>query len=102
MLAADDQRQRARAARRHARFPEQAAARPGTVLARPQLTPAAELDDDQERRGRLLLLGEAAVLAHRLALPLAAELDEYRHSARRALGMERASRGVNAEAALRL
>jgi hypothetical protein len=36
------------------------------------------MDDDQERRGRLLLFGEAAVLAHRLALPLAAELDEFR------------------------
>ena len=33
-------------------------------------------DDDQERRGRLLLLGEGAVLAHRLARPLAAESDE--------------------------
>jgi hypothetical protein len=35
------------------------------------------LDDDQERRGRLPLLGKAAVLAHRFARPLAAELDEY-------------------------
>jgi hypothetical protein len=33
-------------------------------------------DDDQERRGRRLLLGKGAVLAHRLARPLAAELDE--------------------------
>src|SRR5687767_14980579 len=31
---------------------------------------ATALDDDQERRGRLLLLGEGAVLAHRLARPL--------------------------------
>jgi GNAT superfamily N-acetyltransferase len=33
-------------------------------------------DDDHERRARLLLLGKGAVLARRLALPLAAELDE--------------------------
>jgi hypothetical protein len=33
-------------------------------------------DDDQERRGRLLLLGKGAALAHRLARPLAAESDE--------------------------
>jgi hypothetical protein len=44
------------------------------VSAEAYYTPAA--DDDQERRGRLLLVGEAAVLAHRLALPLAAELDD--------------------------
>ena len=35
------------------------------------------MDDDQKRKGRLLLLGEGAVLAHRFARPLAAELDEY-------------------------
>jgi hypothetical protein len=34
------------------------------------------MDDDQERRGRLLLLGKGAVLAHRLARPLAAESDD--------------------------
>jgi hypothetical protein len=34
------------------------------------------MDDDQERSGRLLLLGKGAVLAHRLARPLAAESDE--------------------------
>jgi hypothetical protein len=33
-------------------------------------------DDDQERSGRLLLLGKGAVLAHRSAYPLAAESDE--------------------------
>ena len=33
-------------------------------------------DDDRERRRRVLLLGEGAVLVHRLARPLAAELDE--------------------------
>jgi len=35
------------------------------------------LDDDQEYRGRLVLLGKGALLAHRLARPLAAESDEY-------------------------
>jgi choline kinase len=35
-------------------------------------------DDDQERRGRRLLLGKGAVLAHRFANPLAAESDESR------------------------
>jgi hypothetical protein len=39
-------------------------------------TPA--LDDEHERRVGLLLLGKAAVLAHRLARPLAAESDEER------------------------
>ena len=38
-------------------------------------TPAS--DDDKGRRGRLLLLGRGAVLVHRLARRLAAELDEY-------------------------
>ena len=37
------------------------------------------MDDDQERKWRLLLLGKAAVLSHRLARPLAAELDEKQH-----------------------
>ena len=41
-------------------------------------------DDDQARRGRLLLLGKGAVLAHRFERPLAAELDEYEQSARAA------------------
>jgi hypothetical protein len=36
------------------------------------------LDDDQERRGRLLLLGKGAVLAQSVARPLAAESDESR------------------------
>jgi hypothetical protein len=44
-------------------------------------TPA--LDDDQERRARLLLLAKGAVLAHRLARPVAAESDEKRLPARR-------------------
>jgi hypothetical protein len=34
------------------------------------------MDDDQERTGRLPLLGKGEVLAHGLALPLAAESDE--------------------------
>jgi hypothetical protein len=34
-------------------------------------------DDDQKHRGRLLLVGKGALLAHRLARPLAAESDEY-------------------------
>jgi hypothetical protein len=33
-------------------------------------------DDEEERRVRLLLLGKAAVLAHRFERPLAAEMDE--------------------------
>jgi hypothetical protein len=33
-------------------------------------------DDEEERRVRLLLLGKAAVLAHRYERPLAAEMDE--------------------------
>jgi hypothetical protein len=37
-------------------------------------TPAR--DDEEERRVRLLLLGKAAVLAHRYERPLAAEMDE--------------------------
>jgi hypothetical protein len=35
-------------------------------------------DDDQERSGRLLLLGKGAVSAHRFDCPLAAEMDESR------------------------
>ena len=46
----------------------------GSVSADVATTPA--LDDDQERNGRRLLLGKGAVLAHRLARPLAAVLDE--------------------------
>jgi hypothetical protein len=42
---------------------------------------APEMDDDQERRVRLLLLGKGAVLAHRFERPLAAELDDQQHSA---------------------
>ena len=34
------------------------------------------MNDDRERRGRVLLLGKGAVLAHRLARPLAAESDD--------------------------
>ena len=45
------------------------------------LTTRSLPDDDQERRGRLLLLGKGAVLAHRLARPLAAESDESEQSA---------------------
>jgi hypothetical protein len=41
-------------------------------------TPAS--DEDQARSGRLLLLGKGAVLAHRLARPLAAESDEHQQS----------------------
>jgi hypothetical protein len=39
-------------------------------------------DDDQERTGRLLLLREGAVLAHRLERPLAAGLDDEEQAAR--------------------
>ena len=39
---------------------------------------ALALDDDQERKGRLLLRREGAVLAHRLARSLAAESDDLR------------------------
>jgi hypothetical protein len=35
----------------------------------------------KERRLRLLLLGKAAVVAHRYERPLAAEMDEFRQSA---------------------
>jgi hypothetical protein len=35
------------------------------------------MDDDQERRVRLLLLGKGAVLTHRFDRPLA-EMDEFR------------------------
>jgi hypothetical protein len=41
---------------------------------RADLAPAQ--DDEEERRVRLLLLGKAAVLAHRYERPLAAEMDE--------------------------
>jgi hypothetical protein len=37
-------------------------------------------DDDQERGGRRLLLGEGAVLAHRLARRLAAEMHDDQQS----------------------
>jgi hypothetical protein len=43
--------------------------------------PTAALDDEQERRVRLLLLGKGAdVVAHRFERPLAAEMDEKRKS----------------------
>jgi hypothetical protein len=65
-------------------------------------------DDDQECRGTVLLLGKEAVLAHRLALPLTAELDKsrrlathrrrFRHSGGRGVKADRnaktASRGA--------
>jgi hypothetical protein len=38
------------------------------------------MDDDQERRGRLLFLGKGTVLPHRLARRLAAELDDDQQS----------------------
>jgi hypothetical protein len=38
------------------------------------------LDDNQERRARLLLLAKGAALAHRLARPLAAESDDDQQS----------------------
>lgn len=41
----------------------------------PSIAPG--LDDDQERSGSLLLLGEGEILAHRLARPLAAELEAH-------------------------
>jgi hypothetical protein len=37
-------------------------------------------DDDQEYRGRVLLLGKGALFAHRLARPLAAESDDDEQS----------------------
>jgi hypothetical protein len=42
-------------------------------------------DDDQERRGRLLLLRKGALLAHRWARPLAAESDDKEQSQASAL-----------------
>jgi hypothetical protein len=43
------------------------------------------VDDEEECRVRLLLLGKAAVLAHGFERPLAAEMDEWqqRYAARR-------------------
>src|SRR5215207_8182247 len=43
------------------------------------------LDDEEERRVTLLLLGKAAVLAHRYERPLAAELDDERERRSRLL-----------------
>jgi len=43
---------------------------------------AAQLDDDQERTGRLLLLAKGVVLALRLASPPAAELNETQQRSR--------------------
>ena len=40
------------------------------------------VEDEEERRVRLLLLGKAAVLAHRYERPLAAEMDEEQQSFR--------------------
>jgi hypothetical protein len=48
------------------------------TVARAETDLIAARHDDQERSGRLLLLGKGAVLAHGLAHPLAAELDEDR------------------------
>jgi hypothetical protein len=50
--------------------------------------------DDEERSGRLLLLGKRAVLAHRLALSLAAESDDEEQPAhhRNALAADRRRR----------
>ena len=42
---------------------------------------ATALDDEEKRRGRLLLLGKGAVLAHRFDRPLAAESDEQEQRA---------------------
>jgi hypothetical protein len=42
----------------------------------PHESEALAVDDEQERRVRLLLLGEGAVLAQWFERPLAAELDE--------------------------
>ena len=44
----------------------------------------SRLDDEEERRAGPLLLGKAAVLAHRFERPMAAEMDEYEQSARAA------------------
>jgi hypothetical protein len=41
---------------------------------------AVAADDEEQRRVRLLLLGKAAVLAHRFERPLAAEMDEQEQS----------------------
>jgi hypothetical protein len=48
-------------------------------------------DDDQERMARLLLLGKGAVLAHRLAPRLAAELDDEQQRRWRLLLRDEAS-----------
>ena len=47
---------------------------------------AVAADDEEERRVRLLLLGKAAVLAHRFERPLAAEMDEYEQRSTRDVG----------------
>jgi hypothetical protein len=41
---------------------------------------APALNDERERRGRLLLLGKGAVLAHHVARALAAESDDQEQS----------------------
>ena len=50
------------------------------------------MDDDQERRGRRLLLGKGAVLGHRLAHPLAAESDDEEQPARHGSALAAARR----------
>jgi hypothetical protein len=54
----------------------------GRTQASPAAPRAVAADDDQERSGRLLLLGKGAVLADRLARPLAAESDDEEEPAR--------------------
>ena len=57
-------------------LPVETLSRCGSSSALPQHELALGKDDDQERTARLLLLGKGAVLAHRLARPLAAGSDE--------------------------
>jgi hypothetical protein len=57
-------------------------------------------DDEEERRVRLLLLGKAAVLAHRYERPLAAEMDEREQSSSGAADGELRCRNAR-EAAVR-
>ena len=55
------------------RLTEPRARCPTDASVRGSSSQALARDDDQERREKLLLLGKGAVLAHRLAHPLAAE-----------------------------
>ena len=59
-------------------------ARAGTRNERPELasTRACSGDDNEERNGRLPLLGKGAVVAHRLARRPAAEADDDEQSGR--------------------